>query len=101
MKNSQVGSEQRLTLLRRLDRRHVWGSPDERRLCLGCGRIIRGWEIRIARSIGGIGPLRLRCPSEGCRAGPVEWVLPNELGGMEISADVAVERARVDQVSTG
>src|SRR5215212_2346890 len=86
--------EDRVALLRRLDRRHPWGSPDERRLCLGCGHIIRGWDIRIARSMRGLGPLRLRCPSEGCRAGPLEWVLPSGVGSVEMAADVALEKAR-------
>ena len=75
-----------LTLLRRLDRRHAWESLNDRRHCVACGKLIRGHEIQIYRSIGGIGPLRLRCPSERCRSGPLEWVLPSRAGAAEMCA---------------
>ena len=83
-RNISLDAEKRLRLLRRLDRRHPWLTPDERRLCLSCGKLIRGWEIRVVRAIGGLGPLRLRCPSEGCVAGPLNWVLPDDSGATEI-----------------
>ena len=73
-----------LALLRRLDRRHIWISLDDR-LCLGCGKLIRGREIKAYRSMAGLGPLRLRCPSEDCGSGPLEWVLPNSTGAAEIN----------------
>src|SRR3954454_4768680 len=92
-KEPELSPEQRLALLRRLDRRHPWATPDERRLCLGCGRMIRGWEVRIRRSMGGIDPIRLRCSSKGCQAGPAEWVLRDDTGGAEMAAHVALARA--------
>ena len=80
----RLSAGKRLGLLRQLDRSHTWQSADERRLCLGCGQLIRGWEIKVLRSMGGLGPLRLRCPSEGCVAGPLNWVMPNDSGSAEI-----------------
>ncbi len=81
----ELTANDRLGILRRLDRGHAWATPDDRRLCLGCGKLIRGWEILVVRSIGGFGTLRLRCPSEGCVAGPLNWVLPNGAGSIEIT----------------
>src|SRR3954447_10832176 len=92
-KELELSPGQWLALLRRLDGRHPWTTPDERRLCLGCGRIIRGWDVRIRRGIGGLGTLRLRCSSKGCQAGPAEWVLPDDTGGVEMAAHVALARA--------
>jgi hypothetical protein len=80
-----VSATERLGLLRRLDGRHAWSSPDERRLCLGCGKLIRGWEILVQRSVRGLGPLRLRCPSDNCVAGPLNWVMPGNAGAAEIT----------------
>ena len=83
-KTLNLSPTERLGVLRRLDRTHTWGTPDERRLCLGCGKLIRGWEILVVRSMRGLGPLRLRCPSRGCVAGPLDWVLPSQAGATEI-----------------
>ncbi len=79
-----LSAAERLGVLRRLDRRHLWMTPDDRRLCLGCGKLIRGWDILVLRSMGGLGPLRLRCPSETCKGGPIDWVLPSGAGTSEI-----------------
>jgi len=91
----KLSATERLGMLRRLDAKHLWHSPDERRLCLGCGQLIRGWEILVRRSMGGLGPLRLRCPSEGCIAGPLNWVLPSDAGAAEITHAAATERRPV------
>src|SRR4051812_39910147 len=91
---------ERLNLLGRLDRRHPWDTLDERRLCLGCGRIIRGWDVRIRRALGGLGLLRLQCSSGDCQAGPTEWVLPDRTGGAELAAEVAAERTAAAEGST-
>lgn len=72
-----VCPEDRLKLLQRLDRFRPWRSTHQRRLCLGCGKIISGAEISFSRGLWGLGLLRLRCPSEGCTAGPTEWVDPD------------------------
>jgi hypothetical protein len=70
-----VSPEERLKLLQRLDRFRPWVSTSQRRLCLGCGKIVSGSEIGIHRSR--LGLLRLRCPTEGCTAGPMDWVDPD------------------------
>jgi hypothetical protein len=93
-KSLTLSASERLGILGRLDRRHTWHSPDERRLCLGCGKLIRGWEILVQRSMGGLGPLRLRCPSENCVAGPLSWVLPSYIGAAEITYATATNRER-------
>lgn len=69
--------EKKLKLLQRLDQFRAWHTLNERRLCLGCGKIISGAEIKVTRGLRGLGLLRLRCPSEDCNAGPMEWVEPD------------------------
>jgi len=75
---NDVAPEERLKLLQRLDRFREWHSTRQRRLCLGCGKIIGGSEIKISRSKAGL--LRLRCPTEDCKAGPMDWVDPDARG---------------------
>jgi hypothetical protein len=77
MDTTALHSEQKLKLLRRLDRFRLWRSPMERRLCLGCGRLISGTQIKLRRSLRGLGLLRLKCPTNGCRSGPMDWVEPD------------------------
>jgi hypothetical protein len=75
-----LGSEEKLTLLQRLDKFRVWRATTDRRLCLGCGKLISGTEIKLRRGLRGIGLLQLNCPTEGCRAGPMDWVEPDGRG---------------------
>jgi hypothetical protein len=70
-----LSSEERLVFLRKIDRWRPWGSLNEKRFCLGCGRIITGHDIRIVDEPG---PLGLRCPTEACRSLPIDWVLLND-----------------------
>ena len=78
MDKDDVSPEERLKLLQRLDQFRPWHSTRQRRLCLGCGKIISGSEIKISRSAAGL--LRLRCPTEDCKAGPMDWVEPDARG---------------------
>jgi len=72
-----VDPDEKLKLLQHLDGFRSWGNVHERRLCLGCGKIISGTEIKLSRSMPGLGLLSLRCPTEDCTAGPMEWVNPD------------------------
>ena len=78
MDNSALAPENKLKLLQRLDAFRAWRSLTQKRLCLGCGKIISGTQIKVTRELRGLGLLGLRCPSEGCKAGPMEWVEPDE-----------------------
>src|SRR3954452_25473161 len=72
----QRSSEEKLTLLRQLDRWRSWRSLDDRRLCLGCGRIISGHEIDA--TAGETGELdSVHCPTPGCQSIPFDWILPD------------------------
>jgi hypothetical protein len=77
METARVDPEEKLKLLQRLDGFRPWANIHQRRLCLGCGKIISGSEIKLDRGMDGLGLLRLRCPSEDCTAGPMEWVDPD------------------------
>ncbi len=78
MDSDDINPEEKLKLLQRLDGFRTWRSTNDRRLCLGCGKLISGVQIRLGRSLGGLGLLRLCCPTEDCTAGPMEWLDPRE-----------------------
>jgi hypothetical protein len=78
MDEDELPPERKLKLLQRLDSFHQWQSTHQRRLCLACGRIISGFEIKISQDEPGL--LRLRCPTEDCPAGPADWVEPTGSG---------------------
>lgn len=75
MDKNEVGPDEKLKLLQRLDQYRAWNSTRQRRLCLGCGKIISGTEILLKPTMTGL--LRLQCPTEGCKAGPEDWVEPD------------------------
>ena len=77
METTPLPAEEKLKLLQRLDCFRVWRSTTERRLCLGCGKLISGAQIKLGRSLRGLGLLRLECPTEGCRSGPMDWIEPD------------------------
>jgi hypothetical protein len=74
--DAALGSEEKLKLLQRLDGFRSWRDIHERRLCLGCGKLISGTNIQVTRGLDGEGLLRLRCPTHECTAGPMDWVEP-------------------------
>ncbi len=80
----------KLDALRRLDQFRNWGSLDEKRYCLVCGKIITGQQIEVAGGTRGHGPLRLSCPTERCNSIPMDWVLPTD----EIIAKVEMMAAK-------
>ncbi|HZE13955.1 MAG TPA: hypothetical protein VE086_09370 [Chthoniobacterales bacterium] len=77
MDQNGLAPEEKLKLLQRLDGFRSWQSTHDRRLCLGCGKLISGTEIKLGHGLGGLGLPQLQCPTEDCRAGPMEWVYPD------------------------
>jgi hypothetical protein len=77
----------KLQVLQRLDHFRKWHSLDEQRYCLSCSKIITGRDIYVVGGTRGTGPLRLVCPTRGCHAIPMDWVLPTDevLTNMSIS----------------
>ena len=73
---ARLADDEKLEVLRRLDQFRQWHSLDEKRYCLVCGNLILGRQIQVADGTRGNGPLRLSCPTEGCNAIPMDWVLP-------------------------
>lgn len=73
-----ISPEDKLGVLRSLDRFRPWQSLSDRRQCLACGQIILGSEIEVVGGTRGLGPLRLRCPTENCTGVPMDWVLPRD-----------------------
>jgi hypothetical protein len=69
--------EEKLKLLQRLDGFRPWRSVHQRRLCLSCGKIISGTQIKVLRGLEGEGLLQLSCPTEDCTGGPMDWVDPD------------------------
>lgn len=86
-----LSDAEKLDALRRLDQFRQWHSLDNKRYCLVCGNIISGRQIQVSGGARGNGSLRLQCPTEGCNAIPMDWVLPTD----EILA--RVERMAADE----
>jgi hypothetical protein len=77
---TRLSDDEKLEVLRRLDQFRQWHSLDEERYCLVCGKLITGRQIQVAGGIPGNEPLRLSCPTQGCKSIPMDWVLPtNEI----------------------
>jgi len=72
----KLSPEDKLDALRRLDPFRHWGSLDDERQCLSCGKTITGRQIQILGGTRGQGPLRPHCPTEGCASIPIDWILP-------------------------
>jgi hypothetical protein len=71
-----IAAEDKLKLLRQLDRWRPWTSLDDRRLCLGCGRLITGHEVDATAGQNGEVD-SVHCPTRGCESIPLDWILPN------------------------
>ena len=74
----KLSDQEKLDVLCRLDQFRHWGSLEEKRYCLVCGKIITGRQIRVVGGTRGNGPLRLSCPTEHCNSIPMDWVLPTD-----------------------
>ena len=74
----RLGDQDKLETLRRLDRFRHWRSLDDKRYCLGCGKLISGRQIQVIGGTRGNGPLRIICPTQRCPAIPMDWVLPTD-----------------------
>ena len=86
--SAKLSDEEKLDILRRLDRFRWWDSLEEKRYCLVCGEIITGREINVIGATGTNGRLHIICPTEHCDAMPMEWVWPTD--------DVLIKIAMVD-----
>jgi hypothetical protein len=74
----KLSDEEKLNILRRVDEFRQWHSLDEKRYCLVCGEMITGRQIHVIRDTHGNAQVRLSCPTEHCKATPIEWVCPTE-----------------------
>jgi len=66
--------DERLTVLRAADHFRSWHSLDDQRVCVLCEKTFTGRQVEITRSR--FGRFQLRCPTDGCPAGPNQWVYP-------------------------
>ena len=90
----KLSDEEKLEILQRLDQFRQWHSLDEKRYCLVCGEIITGREIQMIGGTRGNGLLRIICPTENCKAIPMDWVRPTDEVFIKI-AMVEAERRRL------
>ena len=93
----KLSDEERLNILRRVDEFRQWRSLDEKRYCLVCGEMITGRQIQVIGHTHGNAQLRLSCPTEHCKATPIEWVCPTEEVLIKI-AMVEIEYHRLCQI---
>ena len=73
----KLSAEDKLNVLRQLDRWRSWNSLQDKRSCLVCGQLLSGREIEVVGGTRDLGPLRLHCPTENCPSIPMDWVLPH------------------------
>lgn len=69
--NKRVPLAQKLVVLQEVDTWRKWYSLDDRRVCVGCDRMITGRQIDIWEDKAGT--FHLHCPTPGCTATPHEW----------------------------
>ena len=72
----RLTAEDKLDVLRKLDRAGEWQSLDDQRCCTRCDRVISGRQIEGRGGARAHGPLRLECPTDGCAATPADWTSP-------------------------
>jgi hypothetical protein len=64
----------RFLILRETDQCRTWSSLDDKRVCILCDKQFSGRQVEITRSR--TGRYELHCPTDGCNAGPSQWVYP-------------------------
>jgi hypothetical protein len=74
----KLSAEDKLNVLRQLDRWRSWNSLQDKRFCLVCGHLLSGREIEVIGGTREQGPLRLHCPTANCPSIPMDWVLPSD-----------------------
>jgi hypothetical protein len=89
---ARLADDEKLEVLRRLDQFRQWHSLDEKRYCLVCGTLISGRQIQVADGTRGNGSLQLSCPTEGCNAISMDWVLPTSEILLKVEKLVEEER---------
>jgi hypothetical protein len=62
--------EERLDILRKIDRKSGWSSLDDQRTCLICDRLFTGRQIEIDPRKSGY---TLHCPTPGCPSHFTHW----------------------------
>jgi hypothetical protein len=93
----KLSDKEKLNILRQVDEFRQWRSLDEKRYCLVCGEMITGRQIQVIGDTRGNAQLRLSCPTEHCKATPIEWVCPTEEILIKI-AMVEIEYHRLCQI---
>lgn len=70
--------EEKLVVLRHLDRHRQWHSLNEKRYCIVCGNIITGRDVQVVGGTPETGELRAVCPTKNCSSIPMDWVRPSD-----------------------
>ena len=93
-----IALDERLLILRETDQFRTWSTLDDQRVCILCDKKFSGRQVEISRSR--TGRYELRCPADGCKAGPSQWVYPgNPLVSEVAYADWQCALADADLVS--
>jgi hypothetical protein len=69
--NIHVPIAEKLDILREADSLRKWGSLDDRRVCVLCGKVITGRMIDVWQD--SRGGYNLSCPTPGCEATARDW----------------------------
>src|SRR5262245_30131702 len=92
---SEFPPERRLAILQEYDGHRAWHALSDQRICVRCGRVFNGSEVRIASRADG--SYELGCPSVHCDSNPMHWFFCRSgLGQHEHPSTELPRQAEVD-----
>ena len=71
-----LAAEDKLAVLRRIDKSRPWNCLDDRLYCTICKKVISGRQIEVVGGTNGLRALHLKCSTPGCFSTPADWILP-------------------------
>jgi hypothetical protein len=72
----RLAAEDKLAVLRRLDKGRRWNFLDDQLYCTICKSVISGRQIEVVGGTNGLRALHLKCSTPGCLSTPADWILP-------------------------
>ena len=94
----EVGAEDKLRWLRRLDSGRGWESLDDHRVCRCCGKTFSGRQVQLVGGTRGHGPVRFVCPTANCLSTFADWFYPHESGAAAKRSALRFRRSHVVRV---
>src|SRR5204862_8286610 len=75
----RLAAEDKLALLRLIDKGRPWNYLDDRVYCTICKHEISGRQLEVVDGTNGLRALHLKCSTPGCLSTLADWILPVKL----------------------